>query len=164
MIRVASANGGNGVRRMRSIDCSLESPKEVLAEVQRVLDFLEEMAEQAGSAGYDVLAVPEECLGLSRWEAAHPLALADVLPEAVDGMIDRLGSAAVRHWMYLICSNDTIDTGGEIRNAAMLLDRKGQEIGRYHKVNLPVHEQYKRAGEGFPVFDTPDLGGVGMLI
>lgn len=29
---------------------------------------------------------------------------------------------------------------------------------------LPIFEQLKTPGDGFPVFETPDLGGVGMLI
>src|SRR5262249_59283222 len=35
--------------------------------------------------------------------------------------------------------------------------------GRYHKVNLPLPEQSHARGNRFPVFDTPDLGTVGML-
>ena len=49
-------------------------------------------------------------------------------------------------------------------NTAFFLGRDGREIGRYHKVQLPVHEQLKEPGDRFPVFETPDLGGVGMLI
>ena len=40
----------------------------------------------------------------------------------------------------------------------------GGEIGRYVKVHLPLQEQLKTSGDSFPVFQTPDLGGVGMLI
>src|SRR2546426_6575432 len=29
---------------------------------------------------------------------------------------------------------------------------------------MPIHELDKKRGESFPVFSTPDLGGVGMLI
>jgi predicted amidohydrolase len=79
-------------------------------------------------------------------------------------MLDRLGGAAAAHRMYLICSNDALDSRGVIRNAAIFLGRDGKQIGRYHKVALPVHEQLKEHGDGFPVFQTPDLGGVGMLI
>jgi hypothetical protein len=65
--------------------------------------------------------------------------------------------------MYLVCCNDTVDAEGAVRNTAFLLGRDGQEIGRYHKVNMPIHELYKVRGQEFPVFET-DLGHVGMLI
>jgi hypothetical protein len=79
-------------------------------------------------------------------------------------MLERLGRAAASHRMYLVCCNDTVDPDGSVRNTAFLLGRDGREIGRYHKVNLPIHELYKKRGSGFPVFHTPDLGDVGMLI
>ena len=66
--------------------------------------------------------------------------------------------------MYLVVCNDMIEPEGAIRNAAFLLGRDGKEIGRYYKVNLPLAEQSRTPGDGFPVFDTPDLGSVGMLI
>jgi hypothetical protein len=51
-----------------------------------------------------------------------------------------------------------------MRNTAFLMDRKGRQIGRYDKVNMPIHELHKKRGDSFPVFHTPDLGDVGMLI
>jgi predicted amidohydrolase len=90
--------------------------------------------------------------------------LGEVLPEAVTRMLNRLGSAAAEYHMYLTCCLDALEPDGTLRNTAFFLGRDGHEIGRYHKVGLPLHEQYKVPGEGFPVFETPDLGGVGMLI
>ena len=49
-------------------------------------------------------------------------------------------------------------------NTAILLGRDGAEIGRYHKVNLPLAEQNRKRGDSFPVFETPELGGIGMCI
>jgi hypothetical protein len=66
--------------------------------------------------------------------------------------------------MYLICCNDTLETDGLLRNTAFFLGRDGHEIGRYHKVGLPLHEQIKQPGDRFPLFPTPDLGNVGLLI
>src|SRR5262249_52987485 len=60
--------------------------------------------------------------------------------------------------------NDTVEADGTTRNTAILLGRDGKEIGRYHKVNLPLPEQSSARGDRFPVFRTPDLGGVGLLI
>src|SRR6185436_3059054 len=136
---------------------------EVLARVDASLGELEGLVHKAGEAGCDVVALPEDTLGLGQWEEAPQANLGDVLPRAVDRMLDRLGKAAASHQMYLVCCNDTFDAGA-VRNTAFFLGRDGKEIGRYHKVNMPICELYKKRGDGFPVFPTPDLGTVGMLI
>ena len=66
--------------------------------------------------------------------------------------------------MYLVCCNDTFEPDGAVHNTACFLGRDGKEIGHYHKVNMPIHELDKQCGDNFPVFKTPDLGGVGLLI
>lgn len=149
--------------KSRVLDWKIQEADEVLARLDASLAELEGLVHRAGDAGCDVVALPEDTLGLGAWELAHPEAAARVLPEAVRRMLDRLGRAAASHHMYLVCSNDTAE-GEVVRNTAFFLGRDGREIGRYHKVNLPIHERYKKRGEGFPVFPTPDLGTVGMLI
>jgi predicted amidohydrolase len=147
----------------RLIDWRLQSPAEVLAKVDASLGELEGLVHRAGEAGCDVVALPEDTLGLGTWEVGHPRELGNVLPPAVERMLERLGKAASAHRMYLVCCNDTFDAG-EVRNTAFFLGRDGRVIGRYHKVNMPIDELHKRRGDGFPVFPTPDLGTVGMLI
>src|SRR5439155_1695748 len=80
------------------------------------------------------------------------------------GGLTAAGRAAAKHRMYLAGCNDLADAAGAVRNTAFFLGRDGREIGRYHKVNLPIHEQSRTRGTSHPVFPTPDLGGVGMLI
>jgi len=149
--------------KSRNVDWHLKDPAAVLARVEVILGELEALVHRAGDAGCDVVAFPEDTLGLGGWELANPGAADQVLPRAVARMLERLGAAAASHHMYLVCSNDTAD-GGAVRNTAFLLGRNGQELGRYHKVNMPIHELYKKRGDGFPVFPTSDLGTVGMLI
>jgi predicted amidohydrolase len=157
-IRVAAAQPRN-----RTIDFRL-SPSEVLFQVDQSLAELERLVNKGGEAGCDVLAFPEDSLGLLKWESANPRALDTVLPRAVPAMLDRLGRAAARHRMYLVVCQETIEKDGRVYNTSFLLDRNGREIGRYHKVNLPLTEQSRSRGREFPVFATPDLGTVGMLI
>ncbi|MCH5374882.1 MAG: hypothetical protein JJ992_12980, partial [Planctomycetes bacterium] len=89
----------------------------------------------------------------------------NVLPEAVKRMLDRLGRAAASHHMYLIVCSDFIEADGQTYNTAFFLGRDGQPIGRYHKTCPTWFECGDRArGESLPVFPTPDLGTVGMLI
>jgi predicted amidohydrolase len=83
--------------------------------------------------------------------------LKEVLPEAVKRMLDRLGRVAAYHRMYLVLCNDTLAPDGSVRNTAFLLRRDGRELGRYHKVNMPIHELDKKRGDEFPVFPTAAL-------
>jgi predicted amidohydrolase len=158
LLRIAAAQPRN-----RVLDFHLQ-PADVLAGVDQSLTELEQLVHKAGEAGCDAVALPEDTLGLGKWEAANTDSLTHVLPEAVERMLERLGRAAAQHHMYLVCCNDTLDPDGAVRNTAFFLGRDGKEVGRYHKVNLPFPESDRRPGDSFPVFDTPDLGGVGLLI
>jgi predicted amidohydrolase len=157
-LRVAAAQPRN-----RTIDFRMRSDA-ALAEVERSLADLVQLVHKAGEAGCDALALPEDTLGLLKWETANPESLSEVLPEAVRRMLDRLGRAAANHRMYLVLCNDAIEMDGRVYNTSFLLGRDGKEVGRYHKVNLPLAEQSRARGTRFPVFPTPDLGTVGMLI
>ncbi len=155
---------GTAQPRSRLIDYRVRTPADVLAKVDHSLGELEQIVHKAGEAGCDVLALPEDTLGLGTWEAGNQDALQDVLPPAIERMLDRLGRAAAAHEMYLVCCNDTVERNGAVHNTAFLIGKDGREIGRYHKVNMPIHELTKTRGNGFPVFPTTDLGDVGMLI
>jgi predicted amidohydrolase len=149
--------------RSRLIDYRLP-PSEALARVDQSLAELEEIVHRAGEAGCDVVALPEDTLGLGHWEAANPAAMPEVMPAAVGRMLERLGQAAAAHRMYLVCCSDTVEPDGAVHNTAFFLGRDGREIGHYHKVNMPIHELHRTRGNTYPVFETPDLGGVGLLI
>jgi predicted amidohydrolase len=159
MVRIGAAQP-----RARLIDYRLQRPAEVLARVDRSLDDLAGMVQRAGDLGCDALALPEDTLGLGHWVAGNAERLSDVLPDAVRRMGERLGEAAAARGLYVVCCNETIEPDGLARNTAFLFGRDGREIGRYQKVNMPIHEQFKTPGDQFPVFETPDLGDVGMLI
>ena len=150
--------------KARLIDWKLDDPAEVLARVDRSLEELAALVRKAGEAGADIAVLPEDTLGLGKWEAAHESRLGAVLPEAVRRMLNRLGREAASFKMYLICCNDTVEPNGAEHNTSFFLGRDGREIGRYDKVNMPISELHKKRGDRFPVFPTPDLGGVGMLI
>jgi predicted amidohydrolase len=76
---------------------------------------------------------------------------------------ERLGAAARKHGMYIVASYYTLD-GEAIYNVADLFDPRGEIAGRYHKVHLPLYEQWQvRAGNAFPAFET-ELGWVSMLV
>ncbi len=150
--------------RSRVIDPSLRDPIEILRRVEVALEELAGLIRQAADAGCGAAALPEDTCGLGRLEALQPELARRILPQAVDLMLARLGRAAREHGLYLVCCNDTVEPDGREANVSFLLGRDGRLIGRYLKVNMPIHELYKKRGDGFPVFPTPELGRVGMLI
>jgi predicted amidohydrolase len=140
-------------------------PAEALAAVERNLTELERIVDRAGQAKCDALVLPEDTLGLLNWVGANEPLVKEVLPNAVKGMIERLGSAAARHSMYLVVCSDFTENDRGTYNTAFLLGRDGKEIGRYHKVCPTWSEAgVRQRGNSFPVFPTPDLGTVGLLI
>jgi predicted amidohydrolase len=150
--------------RRRVIDWHMKAPKEVLAKVDQCLVELEAIADQAAAQHCDVIAFPEDTLGLGNWLAASGPLYRDVLPEAVQRMLTRFGAAAAKHRMYVLCCNNNAEASGAMYNTAFLLGRDGKELGRYNKVCPTIHERYCTPGDKLPVFNTKDLGGVGMLI
>ncbi len=158
-VRVAAAQATR-----RVIDFRLK-PDEALAAVDKNLAELERIVDRAGRAKCDVLVLPEDTPGLLNWVGANETPAKEVLPKAVNRMIERLGGTAARHKMYLVVCSDFTETDGGIYNAAFLLGRDGKEIGRYHKVCPTWGEAGARQrGSSFPVFPTPDLGTAGLLI
>ena len=151
--------------KRRLVDWRIKDADKVLAEVDRNLDELEQIVHQAAGRKCDVLAFPEDTLGLLNWYGVNQDVAKEVLPRAVARMCARLGRAAAAHQMYLVICSDSIEGDGATYNTAFFLGRDGQEIGRYHKTCPTWSECGARArGTSLPVFPTPDLGNVGMLI
>ncbi len=160
LVRVAAVQ-----TKPRLIDWRVRDPQQVLAAVDENLVALEAIIDKAGEMNCDVLAFPEDTLGLLNWFGMNEQLAKEVLPTAVARMIDRLGRAAAAHEMYLVVCSDFTESDGATYNTAFFLDRAGKEIGRYHKTCPTWGESGSRQrGDSFPVFATPDLGTVGMLI
>ena len=135
-----------------------------MTKVDQSIAALVGLIHKAADSGCDIALLPEDCLCTTAWESGNPDRADELLRPAVTRMLERLGNAAADGGMYLICSNDRVDADGGIRNTAFFLDRNGGRVGHYDKVCFPVQEFLKTPGDGFPVFDTPDLGTVGILI
>ena len=90
-------------RRML-IDYRVHQPGEVLRRLDATLAELEKLIHRAAGAGCDALVLPEDTLGLGNWEAGNPKRLREILPPAVDLMVQRLGRAAEKRdqaWLYV---------------------------------------------------------------
>ena len=148
----------------RLIDFHLTDPEEILRAVDNNINALAQLVDRAGQDGCDAAVLPEDTLGLEHWAGINPELRQAVLVPAVEEMLARLGAAAAQHQMHLVCCNDHIENGQRY-NTAFFLGRDGCEIGRYHKINMPYSELGARTrGDAYPVFNTPELGDVGMLI
>jgi predicted amidohydrolase/predicted esterase len=159
-VRVASVQA-----KRRLVDWRIKQPAEVLKAVDENLAALEEIVHKAGEQKCDVLAFPEDTLGLLNWYGMNEKIASEVLPEAVSRMLSQLGRAAAMHHMYLVVCSDFIESDGATYNTAFFLGRDGKEIGRYYKTCPTWSESASRArGKSLPVFATDDLGTVGMLI
>ena len=160
LVRVAAVQ-----TKPRLIDWRLRDPQQVLAAVDDNLVALEAIIDKAGELECDVLAFPEDTLGLLNWFGMNEQDAKAVLPVAVARMIERLGRAAASHDMYVVACSDFTESDGATYNTAFFLNREGKEIGRYHKTCPTWSESGSRQrGDSLPVFPTPDLGTVGMLI
>lgn len=158
-IRVAAVQA-----QARTVDFRLK-PAEALARVDENLTALELIVDRAGQAKCHAVALPEDTLGLLNWLGMNEASRAEFLPMAVQRMLDRLGRRAAKHQLYLVVCSDHLETDGSIYNTSFLLGPDGKELGRYHKTCLTWSESGSRKrGTQFPVFNTPTLGTVGMLI
>lgn len=77
---------------------------------------------------------------------------------------ESLSALAKKYSAYLI-PWDYYHEDGKVYNSSYILDRKGEEIGRYKKCNLTYGEMQSglTRGEEYPVFDT-DFGKIGIMI
>ena len=158
-VRIAAAQAAR-----RVIDFRLK-PNAALEALEKHYAELERIIQRAGEAKCDALVLPEDTPGLLNWVGPNATLAKEVLPKAVKRMLERLGRAAARHKMYLVVCSDFTESDGATYNTAFLLGRNGNEIGRYHKTCPTWSEAgVRRRGSSFPVFSTPDLGTVGMLI
>ncbi len=133
--------------------------------VERNLEMATRLLTQAGQEGCDVVCYPEDIQGI----AAYGYWLEDTslftdFVESVPGpTTERVSEVAQRYRMHVVfgCYERV---GDRIYNAAVLLNREGEIIGKYHKVQLPGVERWGvEPGDGFPVFET-EFGTVGMLV
>ncbi len=159
-VRVAAVQA-----KRRMVDWHIHDRAHLLAAVDKNLDELEHIVHEAGRRKCDILVFPEDTLGLLNWYGMNEVLAKEVVSEAVNRMLARLGRAAATHRMYLVVCSDFVESDGATYNTAFLLGRDGKPIGRYHKTCPTWSECGARSrGSSLPVFPTPDLGTVGMLI
>lgn len=119
-----------------------------------------ELLEQAGLDRPDIVCLPETFTGLGCGEGDW-FASAEPVPGPTT---DAVAAVARRHDMWVICP--LVERRGDrTYNAGVLLDRRGEVAGIYHK-NHPTIGEIRRGitpGARTPVFET-DFGRIGCAI
>ena len=121
-----------------------------------------EVAEKAGEKKCDIVVLGEAMTLIGRWGKNHcDLDVAQTVPGPAT---DRLGEVARKYNMYIVACLDERDGDG-VYCTAVLIDRRGNVVGKYRKVTIPREELASGVtpGDDFPVFDT-DFGRIGMMI
>lgn len=76
--------------------------------------------------------------------------------------ISRVREIAEKFNMHVVFGYSENDSG-KFRNAAILIDSNGQEIGSYYKLITLQHDSVYTPGDDLPVFDT-QYGKLGIII
>jgi len=117
------------------------------------------LVDRAGAQKADIVCLPE---GATLIGTRHDYVSAS---EPVPGPTTRyLGEVAKRNNLYIVAG--LLEREGEVvYNTSVLIDRKGNLVGKYRKTSLPREEIDGgiTPGTSFPVFDT-DFGRIGMMI
>lgn len=129
--------------------------------------FMDEAAIKAGSNGsgrpLDLMILPETTIQSGREGSAK----ARAVPLSGE-VIDKLGAKTREYHCYLLVPMFLAEPDGGVSNAAVLLNREGQEAGIYRKIHPAadadgVLEGGVRPGTIAPVFDC-DFGKLGVQI
>lgn len=126
------------------------------------LQTAEAWLDKAGGLGADVACVGEACNAIGLEITRENLRIE--IEGAVEETIARLGTVARRHRMAVIAPIWGL-VDGVPRNVALVLDQRGQCVGRYFKVHLTENERGLGLvpGDEWPVFDL-DFGRIGIEI
>ncbi len=125
------------------------------------LSRIGEAFDRAASGGADLLAFPETM----DTRGVKNLAYEDSFASMDGRFCSMMRDKARKYGCHVFFSFRELDCHGARRNTAVLLDREGRVVGKYHKTHLTLSE-YENGmvpGESYPVFDT-EFGRVGMLV
>ncbi len=147
-------------------------PARVRPKVQRNIDHICALLEEAGQQGCDIVCTPEDMCGILSYGLrpheslpgeTKPIIQA-LIPDLLNETTHRIAAIAKKYRMYVIACLLVRDQDGKAYNVALLFDRSGKLVGMYRKVHLPSFEPWHTAhGQAFPVFAT-DFGTVGIMI
>lgn len=145
-----------GPRHVRVAAVKLR-PRQTKSAEESVTRFLETIDAKVDRA--DVILLPEGITVVGNGKK-----YAEVSEPIPGPTTARLGEMARKKSAYLVAGIYERE-GGTLYNTSVLIDRKGELVGKYRKVYLPREEIEGglTPGNDYPVFRT-DFGNVGMMI
>ena len=125
-------------------------------------DIMYNLAENCLKEGADIVLFPE---AYQYTDCRHILQDPEWLKKTASEWKARLSELAKKYHAYLAPWDYHMDEEGRKYNSAYILDRNGEEVGRYFKCNLTIGEIQWELTHGcdYPVFDL-DFGKVGIMI
>lgn len=127
-------------------------------EPERNLTRAEKMIKEASSKGCEIVLLPE-VLDLA-W--THPAALTEAQP--IPGPYSQRLCAAAREYGIYVCAGLTEKHKEKVYNTAVFIDKKGDILLKYHKINLlGVEQPFYAVGQSLSVLETP-FGLIGINI
>jgi predicted amidohydrolase len=135
--------------------------KDYTWEVEQYQDYMLFLAEECLRQRADLVFMPEAYQYINIRNSMTPKQLSEIYADEYKekcAVLARKYSAYVVPWDYEVCGETTYNT-------SYILDRTGNEIGRYRKVH-PTHGEIDMGigcGVDFPVFEL-DIGKVGIMI
>lgn len=129
--------------------------------VESCIGEMLELAERCLKDGADIVFMPEAY----QYRIARRTIPRDVLvARYAEGYKRQCAELARKYSAYVVPWDYDVDGAGNVYNISYILDRNGQEVGKYRKVHLTHGETKVLApGDDFPVFDL-DFGKVGIMI
>ena len=131
-------------------------------------DRAEELLQEAARQGAEVACLQEI---FASWFFAQELdPRHQELAEPIDGpSVTRMRAVAKALKLWLVVPFYERVMAGELYNAALLVDARGEIVGHYRKHHIPMSSHFQekfyfRPGNlGYPVFDSP-YGRIGIMI
>ena len=142
---------------LEDYDPGLVRPQ-MMAHLNKLLGLFEE----AGEMGADLVCGPEDMQHIGAYglhiDVKDPESgkiFADALAVPVPGSLtDRISEIAKRYNMYIIAPIYEM-AGDKVYNTAVVIDRKGDIMGKHRKTLLPVMETWLvSTGDEFEVYET----------
>jgi predicted amidohydrolase len=129
--------------------------------VEQCLEEMLMLSENCLKEGADLVFMPEA----NQYKGVRHLSKKELAINYAEDYKQRCAQLARKYQAYVVPWDYEVDEQGKTYNTSYILDRNGEEIGRYRKVIITYNGEQKgeTPGSSFPVFDL-DFGRVGIMI
>lgn len=129
--------------------------------VEQCQEEMLRLSEACLKEGADLVVMPEGY----QYKTKKKVPVPELVREYADDWKRRCSELARKYSAYVVPWDYELDSDGKFYNMSYILDRQGNEVGKYRKVLITRGENKKgiTPGNDFPVFDL-DFGKVGIMI